>query len=249
MRKKIIAANWKMNLHVAQAGELLAQLATIPTLATTQVIVAPAYVYLAQSINQLSHSAIHVAAQDVSAHTNGAYTGEVSASMLSELGVRYSIVGHSERRQYHHEDNELLLNKINRCLEHNITILFCVGEQLVQRNSNTHFAIIKAQLTHTIFKLSEAEFANVIIAYEPVWAIGTGVTATTQQAQEMHAYIRSLIVERYNDTIAQHTHILYGGSCNATNAAELFACADIDGGLIGGASLKIEDFTTIIKSV
>ncbi len=249
MRKKIIAANWKMNLHVAQAGELLAQLATIPTNATTQVIVAPAYVYLAQSINQLSHTLVNVAAQDVSANGNGAYTGEISASMLTELGVSYSIVGHSERRQYHHEDNELLLNKINRCLEHNITILFCVGEQLIQRNSNTHFDIIKAQLMHTVFKLSEKEFSNIIIAYEPVWAIGTGVTATTLQAQEMHKYIRSLIAEHYNHHIAQHTHILYGGSCNATNAAELFACADIDGGLIGGASLKIEDFTAIIKSV
>ncbi len=249
MRKKIIAANWKMNLQVAQAGQLLANLAILTIPATTTVIVAPSYVYITGAVNQLNNTAISVAAQDVSSHENGAYTGDVSATMLNELGVKYAIVGHSERRKQHNETNELLLAKIHQCLANKISVIFCVGEQLTERNGNTHFKVIEQQLRATLFTLSELEFSSVIIAYEPVWAIGTGVTATNAQAQDMHQYIRSLIATQYSSDIANATTIVYGGSCNASNAKELFACADIDGGLIGGASLNFADFSTIIQSV
>lgn len=249
MRKKIIAANWKMNLQVAQAGELLANLATLTVPATTTVIIAPSYVYVAGAINQLSNTAIGVAAQDVSAHSNGAYTGEVSAAMLNDLGVKYAIIGHSECRKYHNETNELLLAKINQCIANKVSVIFCVGEQLNERNANTYFTVIKQQLTATLFTLSAHDFATVIIAYEPVWAIGTGVTATTEQAQEVHQHIRLLIATNYSAAVANATTILYGGSCNASNAHELFACPDIDGGLIGGAALNFADFSTIIQSV
>jgi triosephosphate isomerase (TIM) len=249
MRKKIIVANWKMNLKVEQVGELLSNLAFELPSGKAQVVIAPSYVYVSQALHQFTGTNIAVAAQDVSANNNGAFTGEVSASMLVDLGAKYAIIGHSERRQHHNESNVLLLQKIQRCVDNKLPIIFCIGELISQRNNNSHFEVIKEQLSSTVFTLTEAEFSTVVIAYEPVWAIGTGVTATTEQAQEMHKYIRTLIAMQYSTEVSEQTSILYGGSCNANNAQQLFACNDIDGGLIGGASLKFVDFKAIIATI
>jgi triosephosphate isomerase len=213
-----------------------------------EMVLCPPFPYLELATDITDESLISVSAQNVSNYASGAYTGEISASMLKSIGVKYSIVGHSERRKYFNETAELLKEKVDALLENEVQVIFCCGEQLEERESKIHFDIIKKQIEDSLFHLTEVEFENIIIAYEPVWAIGTGVTATADQAQEMHVFIRNLLKEKFNEVVAEDTPLLYGGSCNAKNARELFANPDVDGGLIGGASLKADDFYKIYKS-
>ena len=212
------------------------------------VIVCPPAIFLELAGDVAIESEFSVGGQNLSNYPSGAYTGEISAQMLYSAGVDYCIIGHSERRKYFDESNDVLATKVKLALENEITPIFCCGELLPEREADNHFNIVKSQIEESLFDLNAYDFNKVIIAYEPVWAIGTGVTATPQQAQEMHAYIRSLVSEKYSAEIADETTILYGGSCNAKNAKELFANPDVDGGLIGGASLKAEDFLIIANS-
>jgi len=249
MRKKIVAGNWKMNKSWPEAQELAKALSShshsFP--ADVEVIIAPPALYL-QGLRSELPASVAVAAQNCSQHESGAFTGEISAGMLKSMNVHYSIIGHSERRQYFGETNEIIREKVDACLRNGITPIFCCGESLTERNAEKHFATVATQVQQALFHLSADQIQQVIIAYEPVWAIGTGVTASNEQAEEMHAYIRSLITENYVDNVANAISILYGGSVNAANAAELFACPNVDGGLVGGASLKAADFTTIIQA-
>jgi triosephosphate isomerase (TIM) len=250
MRTKIVAGNWKMNQSIQEGIQLVRELnaGLVNEKKLPVVVVAPPYLDIPSVVNELKNFIIKTAAQDCSANKNGAYTGEVSALMLEAAGVSYVIIGHSERRTYFKESSELLLKKIQQALTHKLTPIYCIGEVLAEREANTHFKVIKQQLQEVVFTLPAAEFKNIVIAYEPVWAIGTGKTASPEQAQEIHALIRNLIAEKYDNATAQATPILYGGSCNAQNAPTLFAQPDVDGGLIGGASLKANDFIQIIKS-
>ena len=248
MRKKIVTGNWKMNTDLSQAVELIEQIVSKSTNSSAQIIICPPYPFLDKAVNTCKNSTIKVGAQNCSQNNNGAFTGEVSVEMLKSLNVEYIIVGHSERRSYFNEDNKQIAAKVEKCLENGITPIFCCGEQLSDRNTNNHFDVIKKQTEESLFQLSESDFSKIVIAYEPVWAIGTGNTATPQQAQEMHHYIRELIAKKYGKKSADSTPILYGGSCNAKNAKELFALSDVDGGLSGGASLKAEEFITISNS-
>lgn len=251
MRKKIVAGNWKMNLDYNEGLSLFSEVANMVKDEVTgnqQVVVCSPFIHL-YSLAQLAkgHSHVSIGAQNAHQAESGAYTGEISAKMIKSVGAQYVILGHSERRQYFGETNELLAAKVDTVLKHDLKPIFCIGETLEEREADKHFEVIKTQLEEGIFGLSEADFAKVVLAYEPVWAIGTGKTATSEQAQEIHAFIRNAIAEQYNQQIADDTTILYGGSCNAKNAPELFAQPDIDGGLIGGASLKSRDFTDIAK--
>ncbi len=251
MRSKIVAGNWKMNKKFEEADELLYNISeklTEKPVEDVQVIVCPPSVYMEIATDFAEESDLKIGAQNVSQYVSGAYTGEISVEMLSSIDVEYCIVGHSERRKYFGETSEMLANKVNNLLEYGIEPIFCVGEQLAEREAGTHFELVKEHITEGLFHLSEGEFSNVVIAYEPVWAIGTGKTATPDQAQEMHAFIRSLITEKYGEEISEQTSILYGGSCNAKNAKELFANKDVDGGLIGGAALVAEDFIAIVNA-
>lgn len=251
MRSKIVAGNWKMNLSFEKADDLLYKLGEqlekgFPQ--DVELIVCPPSVYLELATDFAQEVEFKVGSQNVSQFLKGAYTGEISAEMLSSIDVDYCIVGHSERRKYFKESNQDLALKVENLLEFGIQPIFCVGELLEERESEKHFDVLKKQLTEGLFNLSPSEFSNIVIAYEPVWAIGTGKTASPAQAQEVHAYIRNLISEKYGKELADETSILYGGSCNAINAKELFAQADVDGGLIGGASLLPMDFIAIAKS-
>ncbi len=256
MRKKIVAGNWKMNMHDIDVIQYLKELdelsSTIPT--DVEVVVFPPAIYL-DMVTNLTDYELKSGAQDCSANENGAYTGEISASMLASMDneeetkrLTYCLVGHSERRQYHNEMNELLASKVNQLLASKLMPVYCCGESKEERESNNQEKVVKSQITKGLFHLPKEKFSNVVIAYEPVWAIGTGLTATSEQAQEMHAYIRSLIEEQYDVETANSTSILYGGSCKPSNAKELFAQPDIDGGLIGGASLKPDSFIEITKA-
>jgi len=239
-----------MNLNFTEAEKLTASLAEKLEGRSTncEVVICPPALYLEMATDFAEESAIKVGAQNVSNQESGAYTGEIAAGMLASVDVEFCIVGHSERRQYFMEDNAFLAQKVDKLLDHNLTPIFCCGELLEEREKENHFNIVKQQISEGLFHLNDSEFSNVVIAYEPVWAIGTGVTATTEQAQEMHAFIRKLLAEKYGNEIANETTLLYGGSCNAKNARELFSQSDVDGGLIGGASLKADDFFTIINS-
>jgi len=250
MRKKIVAGNWKMNKSFQDAEDLVSTIADELDGVDTacEVVLCPPYPYLEMASDYADESGLQIAAQNVSEFEDGAYTGEVSASMLASIEIGYCIVGHSERRKYFGETNAQLAVKVEKLLDHAIRPIFCIGELLEERNANNHFVVVKRQLEEGLFNLNKDEFSVVVIAYEPVWAIGTGVTATSAQAQEMHAFIRQQITEKYGQSVADQTTILYGGSCNAKNAAELFANPDVDGGLIGGASLVAEDFIKIVKS-
>lgn len=212
------------------------------------VVVCPPALYLEMATDFAVESVLFVGAQNVSDQESGAYTGEISAAMLESIDVDYCIVGHSERRKYYHEKEDVLAKKVDKLLEYNINPIYCCGEVVEQRENNTYFDVVRQQLKDGLFHLTEDEFSNVVIAYEPVWAIGTGLTATPEQAQEMHAFIRDLVADAYNREVAEETTILYGGSCNAENAKVLFSQKDVDGGLIGGASLKKDDFIKIAKS-
>ena len=249
MRSKIVAGNWKMNLTFDEAEELvdniLDRLDELDDM-NCEVIICPPFPYLEMLTDyEFDEQRFNVGAQNCSAYDKGAYTGEVSAKMLKSIDVDYCIVGHSERRKYFGETNEILAEKINRLIENNMSPIYCVGEVLEEREAGRHFEVVKEQLEKGLFHLDGDAIYDTIIAYEPVWAIGTGKTATPEQAQEMHAYIRSLIKEHYDEATADDIRILYGGSCNAKNATELFSQPDVDGGLIGGASLKAEDFVSI----
>lgn len=251
MRRNIVAGNWKMNKLFPQADDLTNEIAEELRQYDTSdvdVIICPPYPYL-ELVSDISEDGdFFTGAQNVCKFENGAYTGEVSASMLKSLGVDYCIVGHSERRRYFCETNQDIAQKIDRLLFEDITPIICLGESLQEREANKYFDVIKQQIEEGIFHLSADEMKKCIIAYEPVWAIGTGKTASKEQAQEVHAFIRGLIEKKYGDEVSEEVSILYGGSCNAKNAAELFQMPDIDGGLIGGASLKAKDFIQIACS-
>jgi len=239
-----------MNLNRAEGIALVENvLAKLPTDNNTHVVFAPSYVYLHKVAKMCANtSKVVAAAQDCSANEKGAFTGEVSANMIASCNARYVVLGHSERRANFKESNELLKTKVGEAFMNNLKIIFCCGESLIQRQSDVHFDWIKTQISESLFHLSSEEFKNIVIAYEPIWAIGTGVTASTDQAQEMHAFIRNILVEQYGNKLALSTSILYGGSCKPSNAKELFSSQDIDGGLIGGASLNSDDFIAITQS-
>lgn len=252
MPKKIVAGNWKMNLSFQEADELIEELMELlaeEDELDTEVVICPPSPYLELASDFSEEKLFHVGAQNLSSFDAGAYTGEVSAKMLKSMDIAYCIIGHSERRKYFNEDDKMLTAKVNQALRNDITPIFCVGESLPERESENHFKVVRSQVRHGLFHLDNEEFSKVVIAYEPVWAIGTGVTASPEQAAEMHAYIRTLIEERYGPEMARETTVLYGGSCNANNAADLFAREGIDGGLIGGASLVAKDFVTICKQI
>lgn len=213
------------------------------------VIVCPPSIYLELATDLAHETDLLVGAQNISNFEYGAYTGEISAPMLLTMGVDYTIIGHSERRKYFNELHEVLAQKVNMALKYEIAPIFCCGELLPEREAGKHFAVVKKQLEESVFHLNKGDFANLVVAYEPVWAIGTGVNASPAQAQEMHSFIRGLIKEKYDQLTAENTTILYGGSCNSKNAQELFSNADVDGGLIGGASLDAEEFIKIIQSL
>jgi triosephosphate isomerase len=245
-RKKIVAGNWKMNKTLSEAIELVSAIMKNPGDNSVTKIVFPPFPFISAVTNFIGASgSFATGAQNCSEHASGAFTGEVSALMLKSIGCKYVLVGHSERRQYFGETNLISAKKIKLALENNLKVIYCIGETLAERKANTHFDIVKTQLTEA---LQSGDPVNIVIAYEPVWAIGTGETATPQQAQEMHAHIRICLKDLFNEDVANNTSILYGGSCNAQNASELFACPDIDGGLIGGASLKADDFSKIVRS-
>ncbi len=249
MRQKIVAGNWKMNTSYAEALNLADALAHgINGSESASLIVCPPFPWLLTVKAQLAASGISVGAQNCSEMEKGAFTGEVSSSMLHSAGIYHVIIGHSERRAMYHEDNTLIAEKVSIALKNNLIVILCIGETLEERNAGKLHEVIDEQLTSTLKELSEPDYKSIIIAYEPVWAIGTGLTASPEQAQEAHAYIRERIADLASEQIAQTVSILYGGSCNAANAATLFSQKDIDGGLIGGASLKAEDFLTIARS-
>ena len=250
MRKKIVAGIWKMNKTLQEGMALAAELNDVlkAEKANCDVVICTPFIHLAKVSDMIDHSVLQLGAENCADKASGAYTGEVSAEMVKSTGAEYVILGHSERREYYHETPEILKEKVLLALQNGLKVIFCIGESLAEREANKQNEVVKAELEGSVFNLSAEEFKNIVIAYEPIWAIGTGKTATSDQAEEIHAYIRSVIADRYGKAVAEDTSILYGGSCKASNAPELFAKPDIDGGLIGGASLKCEDFMGIIKA-
>jgi triosephosphate isomerase len=252
MRKQIAAANWKMNLNQQEAKDLLTNiLDKLPKLTDNQQVVfsVPA-IYISNAVQQIGGiSNVFVAAQNCHQNSNGAYTGEISAPMYSSVGVNHIVIGHSERREYFAESDALLAEKVNAVLANNSTPIFCCGEPLAIREAGTQNAFVETQLTNSLFHLTSEQLLKVVIAYEPIWAIGTGKTASSAQAQEIHAFIRSVLATKYGADIADQISILYGGSVKAANAVELFSQPDVDGGLVGGASLIATEFTAIINAL
>jgi triosephosphate isomerase len=252
MRKQIAAANWKMNCSYQQAEKLLDEVlqSEVNLSYGSEVIFAVPYPYLIMANSEVADEPNYsVAAQNCHQKKSGAYTGEVSAEMLRSININYCIIGHSERREYFLETNQMLAEKINICLEYGISPIFCCGEPLSVREGGTQNTHVEAQLIESLFHLSEEQLKKVIVAYEPIWAIGTGKTATTQQAQEMHAFLRSVLAKQYSKETAEEISILYGGSVKANNAGELFSCPDVDGGLVGGASLSAKEFIEIMRAL
>jgi triosephosphate isomerase len=250
MRKKIVAGNWKMNMELAEGLRFAEAIDGYFKLKSSkaEVILCTPFIHLAGVSEMLKNGKVRLGAQNCASETSGAYTGEVSAPMIKSTGAQYVIIGHSERRSYYHEDDALLNKKVKLALAADLTPIFCCGEVLAERQSGNHMKVVKTQIEKGLFDLSPADFGKVVIAYEPVWAIGTGVNATSDQAQEMHKAIRELVSEKYGNQVADNTSILYGGSCKPSNAKELFANPDVDGGLIGGASLNAADFIGIITA-
>jgi triosephosphate isomerase len=252
MRKKIIAGNWKMNLKQQEGNFLISEIANMvkdEIKTSTTVVICPPFPHLGYAKRMFQHQTnIFLGAQNCADKASGAYTGEVSATILKSFDVDYVIIGHSERREYYQETDAVVATKVNFTLENEMIPIFCCGETLQQRQDGNHFTIIQDQITNGLFHLAAEQFAKVVIAYEPIWAIGTGVTASTAQAQEMHQVIRKHLASKYGN-LANDISILYGGSVKADNAAELFACPDVDGGLVGGASIKSKDFVNIIKAM
>tara|TARA_R110002073_G_scaffold57778_4_gene146708 strand:+ start:123576 stop:124334 length:759 start_codon:yes stop_codon:yes gene_type:complete len=252
MRKKIVAGNWKMNLTKEASLKLVTEISEgLGTISDdTKVIVSPPYINIPYVVDALNRDTnIEVAAQNMHQAESGAYTGEISAAMLKSAGINTVILGHSERREYFKEDAHLLTKKVEQALQHKMGIVFCFGEKLDDRKSENHFNVVEYQLKDSLFHLEESDWQHIVLAYEPVWAIGTGETASPEQAQEMHAFIRNLIAVQYNEELADEISILYGGSVKPNNAQEIFSKPDVDGGLIGGASLNASDFIAIIHAI
>ena len=250
MRKNIVAGNWKMN-KTLQEGLTLAkgiEAALAGKKVNCDVIIGTPFIHLASVVDAIDTNKIGVAAENCADKASGAYTGEVSAQMVASTGAKYVILGHSERRAYYHETPEILKEKTILALANGLTPIFCIGEVLEEREAGKHFDVVKAQIEESLFNLSAEDFGKIILAYEPVWAIGTGKTATAEQAQEMHAFIRKTIADKYGNEVAENCSILYGGSCKPSNAKELFANKDVDGGLIGGAALEVDSFMGIINA-
>ena len=252
MRKKIVAANWKMNLTLNEGAELVNEIFKgLPVLnEDKKVVIAPPYLHIVQTGEQLAGMIdVSLGAQNCHSESAGAYTGEVSAGMLNSAGVEYVIIGHSERREYFKETDAIIAKKVNQVLGNDMKVIFCCGEPLEIRDANTQNDYVENQVKAGLFHLSPEQLTKVVIAYEPIWAIGTGRVATTEQAQDMHAHIRAVIRAQYGEESATEISILYGGSCKPSNAEELFSCQDVDGGLIGGAALKAADFLGIIEAM
>ena len=251
MRKKIVAGNWKMNMDLAEGLKFTASIDKYfkdkPS-SKAHVILCTPFIHLAGASEILKHGKVALGAQNCASEASGAYTGEVSAWMIRSTGAEYVIIGHSERRSFYHEDDKLINKKTLLAINSGLKVIFCIGESLSERQSEKHFLIVKRQLEEGLFTLTEEQIDMIVLAYEPVWAIGTGLTATPDQAQEMHKYIRDLVKEKYGSDCAKKLPILYGGSCKPSNASEIFSKADVDGGLIGGAALKKEDFTAIVEA-
>lgn len=250
MRKKIVAGNWKMNLNLQEGVALAKELneALAADKPNCGVVICTPFIHLASVAQVINQDVIGLGAENCADKEKGAFTGEVSAEMVKSTGAQYVILGHSERREYYKETPEILKEKVLLALKNGLKVIFCIGETLEEREANKQNEVVKAELEGSVFNLSEEDFRKIVIAYEPIWAIGTGKTATADQAEEIHAYIRSIIADKYGKDVAEDTSILYGGSCKASNAPELFAKPDIDGGLIGGASLKCADFKGIIDA-
>ena len=252
MRKQIAAANWKMNLNLQQADDLLNEIVSknIQLSEDQQAVFAVPFPYLLLTKEKIKNSKnFFVAAQNCYTKESGAFTGEVSAAMLSSIGIEYVIIGHSERREYFSEDNQILAQKVDVCLKNNLKPIFCCGESLEIREKGSQNQFVENQLKETLFHLDASAISGFVIAYEPIWAIGTGKTATAEEAQEMHAYVRNVFAEKYGNDVAQSISILYGGSVKANNAKEIFGKPDVDGGLVGGASLNGNEFSEIIQSL
>jgi len=250
MRKNIVAGNWKMNLKRDEGLDLINDVINLlPSDNKVEVVFAPSFIHL-YKVNKmcLNLDKVNTASQNVSKEERGAFTGEISAEIIRSANVKYTIIGHSERREYFKETNEDLKQKVDVSLENNLEVIFCCGESLDQREEEVHFNWLKSQISESLFHLSSDDFRKIIIAYEPIWAIGTGVTASSDQAEEIHKFIREIIAQKYGDELANNISILYGGSCKPTNARDIFSKENIDGGLIGGASLNAESFVEIIKS-
>lgn len=250
MRNNIVAGNWKMNNDATQTQALINDLnkALEEVSINCRVLISPTSINLTSAVALTQDSVIEVSAQNMHQAKSGAFTGEISAGMLNDVGVKSVILGHSERRTYFGEDDQILTEKVASALENNLEVIFCFGESLEDRRSENHFKVVESQLKNVVLSLSASSWEHIVLAYEPVWAIGTGETASPEQAQEMHAFIRSLLVSTYGKTIAKNVSILYGGSVKPVNAKEIFSKEDVDGGLIGGASLTALDFTEIIKA-
>ncbi len=250
MRKKIVAGNWKMNLNLQEGVALAKELNTMLAAdkPNCDVVICTPFIHLATVAGELDANVIGLGAENCADKVSGAYTGEVSAAMVKSTGAQYVILGHSERRAYYGETAEILKEKTNLALENGLKVIFCIGEVLEERESGKQNEVVKAQLEGSLFDLTAEQFSNVILAYEPVWAIGTGKTATAEQAEDMHAFIRSVIAEKFGAESAENVSILYGGSCKPSNAKEIFAKPNVDGGLIGGAALKAADFKGIIDA-
>ena len=250
MRKKIVAGNWKMNKTLQEGIALAKEIneALTADKPNCDVVICTPFIHLASVAPVLNQDVVALGAENCADKEKGAYTGEVSAAMVKSTGAQYVILGHSERRQYYGETAEILKEKVKMALANGLKIIFCCGETLEEREANKQNEVVKAELDGSVFNLTAEEWKNIVLAYEPIWAIGTGKTATSEQAEEMLAYIRAIVAEKYGNEVAEETTILYGGSCNPGNAAELFAKPNIDGGLIGGASLKCADFKGIIDA-
>ena len=252
MRKKIVAGNWKMNNNETESIQLIQGIneqISGESLDNTRVIVAPSFVNLSASLKASENTPIEVVAQNMHEAKSGAYTGEVSADMLKGLGIKTVIIGHSERRSLFNETDEILAEKLKTAIDNGLEAIFCFGEKLEERKLDNHLLEVGSQLRNSLFQLKAKDFKNIILAYEPVWAIGTVETASPEQAQEMHAFVRNILEKRYGKEVSENTSILYGGSVKPNNAEEIFSKKDVDGGLIGGASLKAEDFSAIIKAI
>ena len=250
MRKKIVAGNWKMHKNAEQTEDLLNELiAKLPTETNAHVMVAPTFVNLSSAVDHLEFTNIEVAAQNLHAAEGGAFTGEISADMLKSVGVTNVILGHSERRAMFHETDAVIAAKVDTALRHEMTVLFCFGEELKDRQTGNHFNIVENQLRDGLFHIEAKNWDKIVLAYEPVWAIGTGETASPDQAQEMHEFIRETVRKSFGNDIADNVSILYGGSVKPDNAVEIFSKPDVDGGLIGGAALKADDFVAIVNAI
>jgi triosephosphate isomerase len=250
MRHKIVAGNWKMNKNAEETEDLLnALINQLPNDKEVEIIVAPTFVNLASAVDHVEFTNIVVAAQNMHQSENGAYTGEISADMLKSIGVNTVILGHSERRSVFHETDAIIAQKVDKALQHQMRVIFCFGEELKDRQSKQHFNVVENQMRDGLFHLNEGAWESIVLAYEPVWAIGTGETASPEQAQEMHEFIRETIRKAYGSDVAENISILYGGSVKPDNAKEIFSKPDVDGGLIGGAALKSEDFAAIVNAI